>query len=255
MELNGTTAVVTGGASGLGLATTHALVEKGVHVLVIDRDSERAKELQNTLKDNVSVVVADVTSRDDVENALEVLAGRGPLRVTVNCAGIGIAKRIIGKDGSPHDIESFHKVIQVNLIGTFNVMAVASAAMAKTDPLDFGERGVVVNTASIAAYDGQIGQIAYSASKGGIVGMTLPAARDLSVVGIRVVTIAPGIIDTPLLGSLPEDARTKLAAGVPFPHRLGVPQDYAKLVLSICDNGYVNGEVIRLDGALRMPPR
>ena len=255
MELNGTTAVVTGGASGLGLATTHALVGNGVHVLVIDRDGERGKELQDVLGDKVSVVNADVTNREAVNEALERIADLGPLRVTVNCAGIGIAKRVLGRDDAPHDLASFDKVIQVNLVGTFNVMAVAASIMAKTDPLEYGERGVIVNTASIAAYDGQIGQIAYSASKGGIVAMTLPAARDLAVLGIRVVTIAPGIIDTPLLGSLPEQARAALAAGVPFPHRLGTPNDYAKLVLSICDNGYINGEVVRLDGALRMPPK
>ncbi len=255
MELNGTTAVVTGGASGLGLATTHALVEKGAHVLVIDRDGDRGRELKDALEDKVSVVTADVTNREAVEGALELFASHGPLRLTVNCAGIGIAKRVLGRDGVPHDLESFDKVIQVNLVGTFNVMSVAASIMAKMDPLDYEERGVIINTASIAAYDGQIGQIAYSASKGGIVAMTLPAARDLAKFGIRVVTIAPGIIDTPLLGSLPEQARAALAAGVPFPRRLGTPNDYAKLVLTICDNGYMNGEVVRLDGALRMPPK
>jgi NAD(P)-dependent dehydrogenase (short-subunit alcohol dehydrogenase family) len=255
MELNGVVAVVTGGASGLGLATTHALVSQGAHVVVLDRDEEKARKLAEALGDKVTVSITDVTDRKEIESTLGSIASDLPLRVAVNCAGIGVAKRVLSRDGAPHDVESFSKVIQVNLIGTFNVMAVAASIMAKTDPLEFGERGVVVNTASIAAFDGQIGQIAYSASKGGIVGMTLPAARDLAVVGVRVVTIAPGIIDTPLLGSLPEEARAALAAGVPFPHRLGTPEDYAKLVLSICDNGYINGEVIRLDGALRMAPK
>jgi NAD(P)-dependent dehydrogenase (short-subunit alcohol dehydrogenase family) len=255
MEIRGCSAVVTGGASGLGLATTRALVEDGARVLVLDRDEARANALREELGDAIAVAVVDVTERDDVFEAIRGIAQVAPLRAIVNCAGIGVARRVIDREGSPHQLELFEKVVRVNLVGTFNVMAVGASVISQTEPLADGSRGVVINTASIAAFDGQIGQIAYSASKGGIVGMTLPAARDLAAVGIRVMTIAPGIIDTPLLGQLPEEVRGVLGAGVPFPHRLGLPQDYAQLVRAIVDNDYLNGEVIRLDGALRMAPK
>jgi NAD(P)-dependent dehydrogenase (short-subunit alcohol dehydrogenase family) len=178
-----------------------------------------------------------------------------PLRIAVNCAGLGAAMRTINRDGSPHDFDVFKFVVNVNLVGTFNVIRLAASAISKTEPLENGERGAIVNTASVAAFDGQIGQIAYSASKGGIVGMTLPAARDLAPVGIRVCTIAPGLMDTPLLGMLPEDQRQALGSGVLFPKRLGSPTEYAALVAAIVENGYMNGETIRLDGGLRMPPK
>jgi NAD(P)-dependent dehydrogenase (short-subunit alcohol dehydrogenase family) len=190
-----------------------------------------------------------------VEEAVAIAGESSPLRVAVNCAGLGWAQRVIGKDGTPHDFDAFKFVLNVNLIGTFNVIRLAASAMSGTDPLDSGERGAIVNTASIAAFDGQIGQIAYSASKGGIVGMTLPAARDLAPAGIRVCTIAPGLMDTPLLGLLPEDQRQALGSGVLFPKRLGSPDEFAALVLAICENPYLNGETIRLDGGLRMPPK
>lgn len=247
--------MVTGGASGLGLATATALVEGGSTVLIIDRDETRAKEAVALLGSAARYAALDVTDSEGIEAAVSEIAREAPLRVVVNCAGIGIGRRVIDKDGTPHELGLFEKVIRVNLLGTFNVLAIGASHIARTEPLDFGERGVIINTASIAAFDGQIGQVAYSASKGGIVGMTLPAARDLSPVGVRVVTIAPGIIDTPLLGQLPDTVRQALAAGVPFPHRLGVPGDYAKLALAIIDNGYINGEVIRMDGALRMAPK
>ena len=190
-----------------------------------------------------------------MQAAVDAAGALGPLRVAVNCAGIGMASRTVGRDGQAHDLDVFRTVISINLIGTFNVLRLAAAAMSKTDALADGERGVIVNTASIAAFDGQIGQVAYSASKAGIVGLTLPAARDLSPVGVRVVTIAPGIFDTPLLGLMPEDQRQALGDGVPFPKRLGYPADFAALVEEIVRNDYLNGETIRLDGALRMAPR
>jgi NAD(P)-dependent dehydrogenase (short-subunit alcohol dehydrogenase family) len=179
----------------------------------------------------------------------------GEFRIAVSCAGIGWAQRTIGRNGEPHDFDAFKTVVNVNLIGTFNVMRIAASAMSKTDPLEDGERGVIVNTASVAAFEGQIGQISYSASKGGVVGMTVPAARDLAPVGIRVNTIAPGLMDTPLLGLLPEENRKALGAGVLFPKRLGTPAEFGQLVIAIAENGYLNGETIRLDGGLRMPPK
>jgi len=201
-------------------------------------------------------VEANVTDEASVENAVAAAVdASAPLRIAVSCAGIGWASRVIGRDGTPHDLGSYRKVLEVNLVGTFNLMRHAASAISKTEPLDDGERGVVVNTASVAAFDGQIGQISYSASKGGVVGMTLPAARDLAPVGIRVCTIAPGLFDTPLLGTLPEDQRTALAKDVVFPKRLGNPQEYGRLVRAIAEITYFNGEVFRLDGALRMPPK
>ncbi|HEU5111186.1 MAG TPA: SDR family NAD(P)-dependent oxidoreductase, partial [Micromonosporaceae bacterium] len=205
--------------------------------------------------DGVSYLAADVTDPEQVGAAVDTAAGAGtPLRIVVNCAGVGWAGRILGKQG-PHDLELFRKVVEVNLVGTFNVLRLAAAAISATEPLEHNQRGVVVNTASIAAFDGQIGQVAYAASKGGVVGLTLSAARDLASFGIRVVTIAPGIIDTPMLAGVTDEFRAGLAGGVPFPKRLGLPAEYAGLAVSIVEQDYLNGEVIRLDGALRMAPR
>ena len=249
-------AVVTGGASGLGEATTRALAARGAAVTILDLQEERGQALAAELGGHTTFVRTDVTDEASVQAAVAEAAGKDrPLRIAVNCAGIGWAQRTVGRDGQPHDLGAFVRTVSVNLIGTVNVLRLAAAAMAATEPDDEGERGVVVNTASIAAYDGQIGQIAYAASKGGIVGMTLPAARDLASVGVRVCTIAPGLVDTPLLAGLPEEARTALAAGIPFPKRLGRPADFAQLALSVIEHGYLNGEVIRMDGALRMAPR
>ena len=249
-------AVVTGGASGLGEATTRALAARGAAVTVLDLQEERGQALAAELGGHTTFVRTDVTDEASVQAAVAEAAGKDrPLRIAVNCAGIGWAQRTVGRDGQPHDLDAFVRTVSVNLVGTFNVLRLAAAAMSTTEADDEGERGVIVNTASIAAYDGQIGQIAYAASKGGIVGMTLPAARDLASVGVRVCTIAPGLVDTPLLAGLPEEARTALAAGIPFPKRLGRPADFAQLALSIIEHTYLNGEVIRMDGALRMAPR
>ncbi|SFL93184.1 SDR family NAD(P)-dependent oxidoreductase [Geodermatophilus ruber] len=249
-------AVVTGGASGLGEATTRALAARGAAVTILDLQDERGKALADELGGHTTFVRTDVTDEASVQEAIADATGKDrPLRIAVNCAGIGWAERVVAKNGSPHSFEGFTKTVMVNLVGTFNVLRQAAAAMAATEPGEDGERGVIVNTASIAAYDGQIGQIAYSASKGGIVGMTLPAARDLANVGVRVCTIAPGLVDTPLLAGLPEEARKALEAGIPFPKRLARPEDFAELALDIVEHGYLNGEVIRMDGALRMAPR
>jgi len=249
-------AVVTGGASGLGEATSRALVSRGAAVTILDLQEERGKALADELGGHTTFVRTDVTDEESVQAAIGDATGKDrPLRIAVNCAGIGWAERVVKKDGSAHSFDGFTKTVMVNLVGTFNVLRLAAAAMATTEPGEDGERGVVVNTASIAAYDGQIGQLAYSASKGGIVGMTLPAARDLAAVGVRVCTIAPGLVDTPLLAGLPEEARTALAAGIPFPRRLARPEDFAELALDVVEHGYLNGEVIRMDGALRMAPR
>lgn len=249
-------AVVSGGASGLGEATTRELAARGAAVTILDLQEEKGRALAEELGGHTTFVRTDVTDPASVQAAVEDATGKDrPLRIAINCAGIGWAQRTVGRGNEPHDFDAFLTVVQVNLVGTFNVLRLAAAAMAATEPLEDGERGVVVNTASIAAYDGQIGQLAYSASKGGIVGMTLPAARDLSGIGIRVCTIAPGLVDTPLLGSLPEEARAALSSGIPFPKRLGRPADFAELALDIVEHGYLNGEVIRMDGALRMAPR
>ncbi|MCF6507199.1 SDR family NAD(P)-dependent oxidoreductase [Blastococcus sp. MG754426] len=249
-------AVVSGGASGLGEATARALAARGAAVTIMDLNEERGRALAAELGGHTTFVRTDVTDEASVEAAVAEATGKDrPLRIAVSCAGIGLAQRTVGRDGAPHELAGFTRVLGVNLVGTFNVLRLAAAAMARTEPGEEGERGVVVNTASIAAYDGQIGQLAYSASKGGVVGMTLPAARDLSSVGVRVCTIAPGLVDTPLLGSLPEEARAALSAGIPFPKRLGRPSDFAELALAIVENGYLNGEVVRMDGALRMAPR
>jgi NAD(P)-dependent dehydrogenase (short-subunit alcohol dehydrogenase family) len=251
MLISDTSAIVTGGASGLGGATAAALAAGGARVFAVDLPAavEKAPEA-----DGITYVAADVTDPEQVRTAVDAAAGEGPLRVVVNCAGIGPSARILSKKG-PHDLGLFRKVVEVNLIGTFNVITVAAEAITKTEADEHGQRGVIINTASIAAFDGQIGQAAYSASKGGVVGLTLPAARDLATSGIRVVTIAPGIIDTPMLATVSEEFRQALADGIPFPKRLGRPEEYANLALSIIAQDYLNGEVIRLDGALRMGPR
>jgi len=253
MEISNTSALVTGGASGIGAAVAHHLAAAGSRVTIVDRNADLGREVAEEI--GGIFAAADVTSSDDVTAAVAAAAEVGPLRVTVNCAGIGWAERTVNRHGDPASLDAFRKVIGVNLVGTYNVLRVAAAAMSRNDPLEQGERGVIINTASVAAFDGQIGQAAYAASKGGVVALTLATARDLSPVGIRVCTIAPGLVDTPLLGTLPEEARAALAAGVPFPKRLGRPDDYASLAMEIVRNGYLNGETIRMDAALRMPPK
>jgi len=254
MKLDGAVVLVTGGASGLGAATVARLVAGGARAVIVDRDDAKGQAAAAALGDAAVYVKADVTDAAQVEAAVAVAMGLGPLRVAVGCAGVGWASRTLDKTGKPHDLALFQTVVNINLVGHFNVLRCAAAAMSKTEAVD-GERGVIINTASVAAYDGQIGQVAYAASKAGVVGMTLPAARDLAPVGIRVLTIAPGIFDTPMLGMLPEDKRAELAANVVFPKRLGDPAEYAELVASLVANRYLNGETIRLDGALRMPPK
>jgi len=254
MELASVRAVVTGGASGLGRATAARLAAAGGRVAVLDRPASAGADVVKSLAHAV-FTPADVTSADDVSRALETARERlGGINVLVNCAGIGTAMKTFGKAG-PAKLEEFTRVISVNLVGTFNCIRLAAVHMAQNSPGPDGERGVVINTASVAAFDGQIGQAAYSASKGGIVGMTLPIARDLAEQGIRVMTIAPGIFETPLLGTLPEPVRASLAKQVPFPSRLGQPDEYAALACHIVTNGMLNGETIRLDGAIRMAPR
>jgi 3-hydroxyacyl-CoA dehydrogenase / 3-hydroxy-2-methylbutyryl-CoA dehydrogenase len=255
MDLASVNAVVTGGSSGLGRATAARLVAAGARVALLDRPASAGADVARELGSRAVFVPADVTSADEVTTALDAaLARLGSLNVLVNCAGIGTAARTVGRQG-PARLEDFTRVIQVNLIGTFNCTRLAAARMAKNEPTAEGERGVIINTASVAAFDGQIGQAAYSASKGGIVGMTLPIARDLADVGIRVMTIAPGIFDTPLLATLPEPARVSLGKQVPFPARLGRADEFAALAAHIIENVMLNGEVIRLDGAIRMAPR
>jgi len=252
MDTSGVNALVAGGASGLGAATARGLNAAGANVTIADLNEERGAALASEI--GARFVATDVTDPDSVEAAVTAAAGEDGLRISVCCAGIGPAEKIAGRKG-PHRFEVFEAVIRVNLIGSFNVLRLAAAAMLDNTPDEGGERGVCINTASIAAYDGQIGQVAYSASKGGIVGLTLPAARDLAQSGIRVCTIAPGLFDTPLLASLPEETRTALGASIPFPSRLGRPEEYAHLARHIVENTMLNGEVIRLDGALRMAPR
>ncbi len=252
MEIDGASAIVVGGASGLGEATVRALAERGATVTIADVNAEKGQALGEELE--ADFVACDVREETQVEEAVARACAQGPLRIAVCCAGTGIAHKVASSKG-PHPLMPFEVIIQINLIGTFNVLRYAANAMIAGEPDADGERGVCVNTASIAAFEGQVGQIAYSASKGGVVGMTLPAARDLSQYGIRVNTIAPGLFDTPLLGALPEEARAALGAGVPFPRRLGAPAEYAQLACQIVENRMLNGETIRLDGALRMPPR
>jgi NAD(P)-dependent dehydrogenase (short-subunit alcohol dehydrogenase family) len=253
MDIDGTGALVTGGASGLGEAAARGLREAGADVTIADRDEDRGKTVAADL--DARFVRTDVTDPDDIAQAIDAAGERAPLRIAVSCAGVATASRTIARDGTPHDLDAFVRVLHVNLVGTFNVLRLAASAIARAEALDDGERGVVVNTASIAAFEGQIGQIAYAASKGGVAAMTLPAARDLAGSGIRVCTIAPGTFETPMIGMLPEPARRALAAGIPFPSRLGRPEEFAALVRHICENRMLNGETIRLDGALRMPPR
>ncbi|MDV7087350.1 3-hydroxyacyl-CoA dehydrogenase [Rhodococcus opacus] len=253
MIVNDSVALVTGGASGLGLATTKALLADGASVVIIDLPSSNGETVAKELGDRVRFAAGDVTSEADVSAALDVAESLGPLRVAVNCAGIGNAIKTVNKNGA-FPLADFTKIVTVNLIGTFNVIRLAAERISKNEPID-GERGVIINTASVAAYEGQIGQAAYSASKGGVVGMTLPIARDLASLLIRVNTIAPGLFKTPLLGSLPEAAQQSLGGQVPHPSRLGDPSEYGALAAHIVSNPMLNGETIRLDGAIRMAPR
>ena len=248
-----TVALVTGGASGLGLATVEALVAQGAHVGILDLPTSPGAEVEQRLAGSVTFLPADVTSSEQVEAVVKRLAERGDIRILVNCAGVGPPAKVLGRSG-PLPLESFEKIVQINLMGTFNVIRLTAAQMAENEAID-GERGVIVNTASVAAFDGQIGQPAYAASKGGIVAMTLPIAREFASKLIRVATVAPGIFETPLLATLPEEARASLGAQVPHPSRLGAPAEYAALVQHIVENAMLNGEVIRLDGAIRMAPR
>lgn len=255
MRKHDVVAVVTGGASGLGEATVRQIVEQGGKSIIFDVNDERGQALVEELGGNALYVRVDVTKEEDVATGLEqAIAAFGPINVAVNCAGIADASKIISKRGV-HALGLFEKIIMVNLIGTFNVIRLVAEKMQLNEPNDDGQRGVIINTASVAAFDGQIGQAAYSASKGGVAAMTLPIARELAAFGVRVMTIAPGLIETPMFASLPEPARMALAQMTPFPKRLGKPSEYALLVESIIQNGLLNGEVIRLDGAIRMQPK
>ena len=255
MKIQDKTFLVTGGASGLGHATAVELAESGANVILADVNDEAGRTNAAKIGNNARFCHVDVTSEDDVRAALKLAVTEfGPVYGVVNCAGIVLGRRTVGKSGA-HDLESFERVIRINLIGTFNVIRLSAEAMAENEPVENGERGVIVNTSSVAAYDGQIGQAAYSASKGGVAGMTLPIARDLSMLGIRVASIAPGIMETPMMAGMTDEVRGSLEKQVPFPSRLGKPQEYAALVRHIVENGYLNGEVIRLDGAIRMGPR
>jgi NAD(P)-dependent dehydrogenase (short-subunit alcohol dehydrogenase family) len=255
MRIEGSGALIAGGASGLGEAAARALHARGAHVVVADFDAERGAALAAQLGERAQFAAADVTQPEQLEQAVALAAqAPGGLRISVHCAGIGHAERIARSKG-PHRAETFELVVAVNLVGTFHALRLASAAMLANAPRDGGERGVVVNTASIAAYDGQIGQVAYAASKGGVVALTLPAARDLAGSGVRVCAIAPGLFDTPLLAGLPAEARQQLAASIPFPPRLGLPAEFAQLACHLVENEMLNGEVIRLDGAIRMAPK
>jgi NAD(P)-dependent dehydrogenase (short-subunit alcohol dehydrogenase family) len=255
MDLNGFVGLVTGGASGLGAGTVRAIVDGGGRALIADLNAELGNALASELGNAALFVKTDVTDAGSVQAAIGSAREKlGGLHGAINCAGVGMAMRVVSKQG-PHDLAVFSKVIEINLIGTFNVIRLAAAVMAENKPNAEGERGVVINTASAAAFDGQIGQAAYSASKGGIVGMTLPIARDLARSGIRVMTIAPGLFDTPLFGALPEDVKDSLAAQIPFPSRFGKPAEYASMAMEIIRNPMLNGETIRLDGAIRMAPK
>ena len=252
MTITNKTFLVTGGASGLGLATAQMIVDNGGHAVLLDINATAGDAAEQQLGPNATFVQTDVTREDSVQNAISVAQSRfGGLQGAINCAGIGPAERVVGKNG-PHSLASFTKTITVNLIGTFNVIRLVSAVLQTNEPDSTGERGVLISTASVAAFDGQIGQAAYSASKGGIVGMTLPIARELARFGIRVMTIAPGLFETPLMAGIPEEARLSLGQQVPFPPRLGQPHEYAALARHILENQMLNGEVIRLDGAIRM---
>ncbi|HTS15747.1 MAG TPA: SDR family NAD(P)-dependent oxidoreductase [Candidatus Sulfotelmatobacter sp.] len=258
MDLNGISAIVTGGASGIGEGCARLLAQRGAKVVIADLQDDKGNALATEIGGAFAHV--DVTSADDVIAAIELAKEMGPLRALVNSAGIGWASRTIGKDGayaSAHDLDVYRKVIEINLIGTFNCIRLAATAMSTTEPLESGERGAIVNMASLAAFDGQIGQAAYSSSKGGVVGMTLPVARDLSAVGVRVNTIAPGLIDTPIYGTGEgsEAFKANLAKDVVFPKRLGYASELASMVVELISNSYMNGETVRVDGALRMPPK
>jgi NAD(P)-dependent dehydrogenase (short-subunit alcohol dehydrogenase family) len=256
MQIEGRGALVTGGGSGLGEATARELSKRGARVTLLDLGRSKGAEVAADIGSQARFAEADVTSPEQVEAAIDAAVERsGPLRVLVCCAGIGSASRTVDKDGKPFDLDVFRRTIEVNLIGTFNCIRLAAARMIGNEPDAGGERGVVVNTASVAAFEGQIGQAAYSASKGGVVGMTLPIARDMARHGVRVCTIAPGLFDTPLLGTLPQPMRDALGAQVPFPSRLGQPPEFAALACHIVENPMLNGETIRLDGAIRMQPR
>jgi NAD(P)-dependent dehydrogenase (short-subunit alcohol dehydrogenase family) len=257
MNLNGTSAIVSGGASGLGEATSRALAAAGATVVIADLNEAGGKRIADEI--NGLFARTDVSDETSVQAAVDMAAAAGPpLRTAVSCAGIGWAARTVGRDGTPHDLASYQRVIAINLIGTFNVMRIAAAAMARTEPADAdGQRGVIINTSSVAGIEGQTGQIAYSASKGGIIGMTVPAARDLGVIGVRVNTICPGIIDTPIYG-FAEDAeefKAKLVAPVVFPKRMGRPDEFASLVRALIENDYMNAEVVRFDGGIRFQPK
>jgi NAD(P)-dependent dehydrogenase (short-subunit alcohol dehydrogenase family) len=254
MQVNGSVAIVTGGASGLGLATVDRLLKEGAHVVIVDLPSSNGADVAAERGDAVQFVPADVRDADQVQAAVDAAEALGPLRILVHCAGRGGALRLVDREGNPGSLELYSEVVTINLIGTFNVLRLAAASMAKNEPLD-GDRGVAILTASVAAFEGQIGQIPYASAKAGIVGMTIVAARDLAGKNIRVCTIAPGTFDTPLLNRLPDEVKASLAAAVPHPSRLGEPNEYAKLACAIIDNGLLNGETIRLDGAIRMPPR
>lgn len=253
MQISSAAALITGGASGLGLATARALAARGAKVTIVDLPTSSGAEIAAELEGTFAA--ADVTDPDQVAAAVKIAAETAPLRIVVNCAGIAPPAKVLDRDGNPSPLAGFAKVIEVNLIGTYNVISQASASVAATDPTESGDRGVIVNTASVAAFEGQIGQPAYSASKGGVHAMTLPIARELARYGIRVCTIAPGIMETPMLAGLPQAAQDSLGEQVPYPARLGTPDEYAKLALSIIDNGYLNGETIRLDGAVRLAPK
>ncbi|MEH7437733.1 3-hydroxyacyl-CoA dehydrogenase [Neobacillus drentensis] len=255
MDMQACRAIVTGGASGLGGATVRNIVGKGGKAVIFDQSEENGKRLKNELGEAVLFLKADVTKEEDIQEAVNKAADfLGEVNTVVNCAGIGIAEKVIGRNGA-HNLALFSKVINVNLIGTFNVIRIAAEKMSSNEVNESNERGVIINTASVAAFDGQIGQAAYSASKGGIVGMTLPIARELARYGIRVMTIAPGLFHTPMFDTLPQEARDSLGKMVPFPPRLGYPAEYAQLVQSIIENPMLNGETIRLDGAIRMQPK
>jgi len=256
LDIKGASGIVTGGASGLGAATSRLLAKEGVKVVVVDLNEEKGKALAGEIGGKFAK--ADVSNEEQVQAAVDAASSMGPLRVLINCAGLGNAARTVDREGKPFDLKAFEFVIRVNLIGTFNCIRLAAAAMSKTDPVGADqERGAIVNTASVAAFDGQIGQAAYSASKGGVVGLTLPVARDLAAVGIRVNTIAPGLVDTPIYGHGPgsEAFKEKLGRSVLFPHRLGTAEEFATMALELVKNSYMNGETIRVDGGIRMPPK
>ncbi len=258
VDINGASAIVTGGASGIGAATARQLAAKGARVVVADLQAERGQELAHEI--GGVFVSVDVTNTEQIEDAVNTAADLGPLRALVNSAGVGWAQRTIGKDGefaSAHNLDAYKKVLAINLVGTFDCIRLAATVMSRNEPTETGERGAIVNMTSVAAFDGQIGQAAYSSSKGGVVGMTLPVARDLSAVGIRVNTVAPGLIDTPIYGEgeHAEAFKAKLGESVLFPHRLGKPDELASMVIELITNSYMNAEVVRVDGGIRMPPK